>query len=116
MFHLNQNFKDTRINKELVYYQTKIGIEISDRDILKGDLGDDILRLPAQLHEFDFLLPLLNAYDDKIDALETTVIRWRIANYKRLILNSSIKIKNIYLKSKRNQKRLLWIITILDHN
>ena len=64
---------DSRINKELVYYQNKIGIEINDKDVLKGDVGDDIVRLPTQLHEFDFLLPLLTAYDDKINALETSV-------------------------------------------
>lgn len=63
---------DTRLNKELTYCQTKLGITPSEKVFLKTE-GEDIVSLPHQLHEFDFLIPLFTAYDAKVGSLENAV-------------------------------------------
>jgi len=63
---------NTRINKELTYCQSKLGITPSEKVLLKSE-GDDIVTLPHQLHEFDFLIPLFTAYDHKVNALENAL-------------------------------------------
>ena len=63
---------DTRLNKELTFFHVSLGITPSEEQ--KSELRqDDIIKLPAHLAEFDFILPLLTSYDYKINSLEATV-------------------------------------------
>ena len=63
---------DTRLNKELLYFHSNLGISPSEEQ--KSDSRqDEIIKLPAHLAEFDFILPLLASYDYKINSLEAAV-------------------------------------------
>jgi len=83
-FHLNSEIQklkadlrilteiNRRINAELSFYQNKFGTSPSEKVLIKSE-GHDIASLPHELYEFDFLLPLFKAYDDKTAALERAV-------------------------------------------
>jgi len=59
----------------LSFYQNKFGSTPSEKVFIKSE-GSDIATLPHELYEFDFLLPLFKAYDDKTAALERAVISY----------------------------------------
>ena len=63
---------DNRLNKQVIAYHNKYGISPLPNSGLEGD-KDEIMALPPNLHEFNFLAPLFSAYDAKIKGLENAV-------------------------------------------
>jgi len=95
---------NTRVNRELTDCQRKLGITPGDRDMLKGEPADEIIRLPAQLHEFDFLLPLLTAYDDKIEKLDTMLEKTKEEILEMDKKSEKVVQDNIYLRIQLEKK------------
>mmetsp|Transcript_10146 Transcript_10146/g.8678 ORF Transcript_10146/g.8678 Transcript_10146/m.8678 type:complete len:125 (+) Transcript_10146:43-417(+) len=63
---------NNRLNKQVIAYHNKYGISPLPNSGLEGD-KDEIMALPPNLHEFNFLAPLFSAYDAKIKGLENAL-------------------------------------------
>jgi chromosome segregation ATPase len=64
-----------KLNKLVRENEVKLGLFPVDLDSIRTEYGEEISRLPSNLHEFEFILPLLETYETKVATLDVLLVR-----------------------------------------